>query len=117
MGRRRLVSFKHYLSQTKSDHIVFGRDANEFRDNRYVELLQLEKIKTDSLANETIILDHAGAYKNPQTKIEDFFRFGRHHNIQEMYLAYYAEDILPAVRENCLRIYITIKNPDNFFEI
>ena len=43
------------------------------------------------------------------------FRFGRHHGIQVIYLAHYAKDVLPVVRENCFKIYITIKNPDNFF--
>ena len=31
-------------------------------------------------------------------------------------LAHYAKDVLPVVRENCFKIYITINNPDNFFE-
>ena len=33
-----------------------------------------------------------------------------------MYLAHYAKDILPKVRENCFTTFITINNPDNFFE-
>ena len=44
------------------------------------------------------------------------FQFGRHHQIQVIYLAHYAKDVLPVVRENCFKIYITINNPDNFFE-
>ena len=92
---------KHYLDQTKSDYIGFGHDANEFHDNRFVQILQLEQIKTETLANKTIFLDDAGGYKNLKTKVEDLFRFGRHHNIQEIYLAQYAKDILPAVRETC----------------
>ena len=78
--------------------------------------MQLEKIKIESLANETVILDDAGAHKNLKTKVEDLFGFRRHHNIQGFYLAHYAKDVLPEVRENCLKIYITKNNPDNFFE-
>ena len=48
--------------------------------------------------------------------MEDLFRVGRHHWIQVIYLAHYAKDVLPVVRENCLKIYITIINPDNFLE-
>ena len=44
-----------------------------------------------------------------KTKIEDSFRFGRYHNIQIIYLAQYAKDVLPVVREICC-------NPDGFFE-
>ena len=79
-------------------------------------MLQLEKIESESLANKTIILDDAGAYRNLKTKVEDLFRFGRHHIIQVIYLAHYAKDVLPIGRENCFMIFITINNPDNFFE-
>ena len=79
-------------------------------------MLQLEKLEIESLAIRTIFLDEAGAYKNPKTKVEDLFRFGRHHNIQVIYLAHYAKDVLPVVRENCFKIFITINNPDSFFE-
>ena len=48
--------------------------------------------------------------------MEVLYRFGRHHWIQVIYLAHYAKDVLPVVRENCFKIYITINNPDNFFE-
>ena len=61
-------------------------------------------------------MDDAGAYKSPRTKVEDLFRFGRHHNINVIDLAHYAEDVLPIVRENCFKTFITIYNPDNFFE-
>ena len=54
--------------------------------------------------------------KNLQTKVEDLFRFGRHPNIQVFYLAHYAKDVLPIVRKNCFKLFIKIKNPDNFFE-
>ena len=79
-------------------------------------MLQLEKIEIESLANKTVILDDAGAFKQLRTKVEDLFRFGRHHNIQVIYLAHYAKDVLPVVRENCFKLYITINNPDSFFE-
>ena len=102
---------KHYLDQTKSDSLVFGRDENDFPDN-YIPLLQLEKIEIE----KTVILDDARAYKNLKTKVEDFFRFGRHYNIQVIYLAHYAENVLPIVRENCFKILITIINADNFLE-
>ena len=113
---------KHYLTQIprKSRFLVFGRDEEEFPASNFVPLLQLEKIGIaevcESLANKTVILDDAGAYKNLKTKVEDLFRFGRHHNIQVIYLAHYAKDVLPIVRENCFKIFITINNPDNFFE-
>ena len=70
----------------------------------------------EQLANKTINLDDAGAYKNLKTKVEDLFRFGRHHNIQVFYIAHYAKDVLPIARENCFKLYITINNPDSFFE-
>ena len=106
---------KYYLDQTKTNFIVFGRDENEFKDN-YIPLLQLENIEIEKLANRTIILDDAGVFKQLRTKVEGLFRFGRHNNIQVIYLAHYAKDVLPIVRENCFKLYITINNPDSFFE-
>ena len=79
-------------------------------------MLQFKKIGIESLANKTVILDDAGADKSLKTKVEDLFRFGRHHNIQVIYLAHYAKDVLPIVRENCFKIFITFNNPDNFLE-
>ena len=114
-GSGKTSFLKYYLDQTKSDFIVFGRDETEFKDNN-LSLLQLEKIEIESLANKTVILDAAGAYKNLKTKVEDLFRFGRHHNIQVIYLAHYAKDVLPVIRENCFKLYIAIDNPDTFFE-
>ena len=76
----------------------------------------MENVSIEQLANKIVILDDAGAYKNLKIKVEDLFRFGRHHQIQVIYLAHYAKDVLPDVRENCFKIYITINNPDNFFE-
>ena len=111
---------KHYLTQIaelrKRGYVIFGRDENEVPASNFVPLLQLEKIGIESLANKTVILDDAGAYKSLNTKVEDLFRFGRHHGIQVIYLAHYAEDVLPVVRESCFKIYITINNPDNFLE-
>ena len=77
-------------------------------------MLQLEKVGIESLVNKTVILDDA--YKSLKTKVEDLFRLGRHHGIAVIYLAHYAKDFLPVVRENCFKIYLTINNPDNFFE-
>ena len=114
-GSGKTSFLKSYLDQTKTNFPVFGRDETEFNDN-YVPLLQLEKIEIEKLANITIILDDAGAYKNLRTKVEDLFRFGRHHYLQVIYLAHYAKDVLPVVRENCFKIFITINNPDSFFE-
>ena len=114
-GSGKTSFLKYYLDQTKTSFIVFGRDETEFNDN-YIPLLQLEKIEIESLANRTIILDDAGAYKQLKTKVEDLFRFGRHNNIQVLYLAHYAKDVLPIVRENCFKLYITKNNPDSFFE-
>ena len=101
-GLEKTSFLKHYLDRTKFDYIVFGHDAIEFHHNRYVELMQLEQIKIETPANKTIFLDDAGAHKNPKTKVEDIFRFGRYHNIQVKSLAQYAKDILPAKTENCL---------------
>ena len=114
-GSGKTSFLKYYLDQTKSDFVVFGRDEAEL-PGRFVQLLQLENFYIESLAGKTIILDDAGAYRNLKTKVEDLFRFGRHHNIQVIYLAHYAKDVLPVVRENCFKIYITINNPDSFFE-
>ena len=114
-GSGKTSFLKYYLDQTKTNFIVFGRDETEFPDN-YVPLLQLEKIEIESLANKTVILDDAGAFKQLRTKVEDLFRFGRHNKIQVIYLAHYAKDVLPIVRENCFKLYITINNPDSFFE-
>ena len=33
-----------------------------------------------------------------------------------IHLAHYAKDVLPVVTENCFKLYLTINNPDNFFE-
>ena len=107
---------KHYLSQIQRSYIVFGRDEKEFPASNFVPLLQLETISIESLANKPVILDDAGAYKSLKTKVEDLFRFGRHHGIQVMYLAHYAKDVFPIKRENCFKIYITSNNSDNFFE-
>ena len=114
-GSGKTSFLKYYLDQTKTNFIVFGRDEAEF-PGRFIQLLQLENITIESLANKMVILDDAGAYKQLKTKVEDLFRFGRHHNIQVIYLAHYARDVLPVVRENCFKLYITINNPDTFFE-
>ena len=112
-----MTSFlKFYLDQSKSNFIVIGRDETECHSDNFVPLLQLEKIEIESLTNKTVILDDAGAYKKLKTKVEDLFRFSRHHNIQVIYLAHYAKDVLPVVRENCFKFCITKKNPNSFFK-
>ena len=61
-GPGRTSFLKHYLDQSKSGYIVFCRDAKEFQDNRYVELMQLEKkIEKQSRVNQTIFSGNAGA--------------------------------------------------------
>ena len=65
--------------------------------------------------NKTIILDDLGAFKNLKTIVEDLFRNGRHNNFQIIYLAHYTKDVLPIVRQNINKIYITINNCDSFF--
>ena len=97
-------------------YVVFGRDEREFPSQNFVPLLQLEKVSIEQLANKTVILDDAGAYKSLRLKVEDLFRFGRHMGIQVIYLSHYTKDVLPIVRENCHKIFLTINNPDNFFE-
>ena len=123
-GSGKTSFLKHYLAQRPHDksrdssrtYVVFGRDEREFPSQNFVPLLQLEKVSIEQLANKTVLLDDAGAYKNLRLKVEDLFRFGRHMGIQVIYLAHYAKDVLPIVRENCHKIFLTINNPDNFFE-
>ena len=123
-GSGKTSFLKHYLAQRPHDkscdssrtYVVFGRDEREFPSQNFVPLLQLEKVSIESLANKIVVLDDAGAYKNLRLKVEDLFRFGRHLGIQVIYLAHYAKDVPPIVRENCFKIYLTINNPDNFFE-
>ena len=75
---------KHYLAQRPHDksrdssrtYVVFGRDEREFPSQNFVPLLQLEKVSIEQLANKTVILDDAVAYKSLKTKVEDLFRFG-----------------------------------------
>ena len=115
-GSGKTSFLKSYLEQTKSKFIVFGRDENEFHHENFIPVFQLENMNIDQLANRTIILDDTGAHKNLKTKEDDLFRFGRHHIIQVIYLSHYAKDGLPVVRENCFKLYITVNNPDSFFE-
>ena len=90
-GSGKTSFLKYYLDQIKSNFIVFGRDETEYDYDRYAPLLQLENIEVDKLANKTVILDDAGAFKQLRTTVEDLFRFGRHHSIQVIYLAHYAK--------------------------
>ena len=119
-GSGKTSFLKHYLAianaRNQRTYVVFGRDECEFPSQNFVPLLQLEKVSIELLANKIVVLDDAGAYKTLKTKVEDLFRYGRHLGIQVIYLAHYAKDVLPVVRENCFKIYLTINNPDNFFE-
>ena len=124
-GSGKTSFLKHYLAPatanaTPRTYVVFGRDEREFPSQNFVPLLQLENVSIaelcKQLAKKTVVLDDAGAYKSLKTKVEDLFRYGRHHQIQVIYLAHYAKDVLPIVRENCHKIFLTINNPDNFFE-
>ena len=119
-GSGKTSFLKHYLAQVaelrQRNYVVFGRDEREFSSQNFVPLLQLEKVSIESLTNKIVVLDDAGAYKSLKTKVEDLFRYGRHMGIQVIYLAHYAKDVLPIVRENCHKIFLTINNPDNFFE-
>ena len=92
---------KYFFFQTKSNFIVFGQNSTEFHEQNYNLLLQLEKIGIELLAIKNVILDDAPAYTSPNTKVEDLLRFGRHHNIQVIYLVHYAKNVLPIVIENC----------------
>ena len=85
-GSGKTSFLRYYLDQIKSNFIVFivfGRESTEFHEQNFIPLLQL-KIGIESLANKTVNLADAGAYKCLKTKVEDLFRFGRHHNIQEI---------------------------------
>ena len=85
--------------------MFFGRNGEKFHNDRFVELVQLDKAKVESLASKTINLDDACAYRILKTKVDELFWFGRHQNIRVIYLAHYAKDILPVVRENCLKLH------------
>ena len=119
-GSGKTSFLKHYLAQVaelrQRTYVVFGRDEREFPSQNFVPLLQLEKVSIESPSNKIVVLDDAGAYKSPKTKVEDLFRYGRHMGIQVIYLAHYAKDVLPIVRENCHKVFLTNNNPDNFFE-
>ena len=56
-----------------------------------------------------------GAFKNLKTIVEDLFRYGRHNKLQIIYLAHYIKDVLPIVRQNITKIFITLKNSNSFF--
>ena len=124
-GSGKTSFLKHYLgpyttatanAQQQVKYLVFERDEREFPSQNFVPLLQLENVSIEQLANKIVILDDAGAYKSLKTKVEDLFRYGRHHQIQVIYLAHYAKNVLPIVRENCHKIFLTMNNPDNFFD-
>ena len=107
---------KHYLDQTKSDYLVFGRDENEFHEQNFVQLIQLEKIEIESLANKTINLDKTGANENLKQKSKTDSSLVHIIIYKILYLPHYAKDVLQIVRENCFRLFITINNPDKFLK-
>ena len=108
---------KFYLEKHNlTDYIVFARDAKEWNTKHFIAIEHFKNIPMEKLKGKTIILDDAGAYKDLRSKVEDFIRFGRHEEIQTIYLAHYAKDVLPTVRDNINSMYITLKNSDNFFE-
>ena len=78
--------------------------------------MNCNQINFEKINNKTIILDDLAAFKNLKTMVEDLFRNGRHNNLQIIYLAHYVKDVLPIVRENINRLYITINNSDTFFQ-
>ena len=80
-GSGKTSFLKYNLDQTKTKFIVFVRAENEIKIS-YIPLLQLENFDMEKLANRIIFLDDAGADRNLKTKVEDLFRFGRHHNLQ-----------------------------------
>ena len=107
---------KYYLSKHNLDYIIFGRHSEEWPNERFIEYDKLNQINFDKIHNKTIILDDLGAFKNLKTIVEDLFRNGRHNKLQIIYLAHYAKDVLPIVRENINKIILTINNSDTFFE-
>ena len=116
-GSGKTSFLKHFLTKNIiNDFLVFGRDPKEWEKDVFIDVHNFGKINIDNIENKTIILDDAGAYTNLKKNVEDFFRNGRHNNIQVIYLAHYAKDVLPIVRENITRIFITLNNQDSFFE-
>ena len=97
--------FKHYLDQNKSNFLIFDRNQTAFPGEYFIPLLNSENVPTEQLENKTLILDGAGANKRLKTKVDDWFKFGRRKNIQMIYLAQCAKDVLPVVRENCKVVY------------
>ena len=108
---------KFYLKNHNiSDYLVFGRDASEWPPNYFMSIEKFKNVPIENLKGKTVILDDAGAYKDLKTKVEDFFRYGRHEEIQTIYLAHYAKDVVPTVRDNIKNIFLTLSNTNKFFE-
>ena len=107
---------KWYLNTLNLDYIVFARDESEWSSDKFINYDTLLQINFKKINNKTIILDDLGAFKNLKTKVEELFNYGRHNNLQIIYLAHYVKDVLPVVRETIKQIYITISNTDKFFE-
>ena len=106
---------KWYLNTLKLDYIVFGKDSTEWREDKFIYHDQLNQIDFEKIHNRTIKLDDLGAFKNLKLIVEDLFRYGRHNNLHIVYLAHYIKDVLPIVRQNITKIYITLKNSKSFF--
>ena len=102
--------------QKTDEFIVFGRDSRKWDKNNYIPVKNFQNIDTDKFKNKTVYLDDTGAYTNLRKIIEDFFGSGRHNNIQVIYIAHYAKDVLPIVRENITRKFIALNNQYSFFE-
>ena len=107
---------KWYLNTLKLDYIVFGKDSTEWPEDKFINHNQLDQINLEKINNKTIILDDLGSYKNLKSIVDDLFRYGRHNNLQIIYLAHYAKDVLPVIRETIKKINITLDNSDKFFE-
>ena len=58
----------------------------------------LKVVEIELQQDKSILLDNAGSFKAFKLKIEDLFRFSRHHYLHVKYLAHSAEDVLPVVR-------------------
>ena len=105
------------MDQIKTYCLLLGSYVTELPGHKFIPLQILGEVNSEQLENKTIILDDAGAYKQLREKEDDLFRLGRHKFIQKIYLAHYAKDVLPVVRENCVKLYTTVNNPDNFFDL
>ena len=75
----------------------------------------MQNLDLDKNQNKNTFLYDASAYTKLKKNVEFFFRNGSHNNIQVIYLAHYAKDVLPIVRENITQLYVTLNIQDSFF--